>query len=113
MDVKLPKLGEGADSGTVVNVFVKEGDQVTKDYQVTVFEYPLLLQTDAKLVFPSYTNMEEKLVQDVRRVSCQNSRQTGRQTQRRSADCFVGRRRGSRRRQRKRKTNQRKTRAGA
>ena len=28
MDVKLPKLGEGADSGVVVNVFVKEGDQV-------------------------------------------------------------------------------------
>src|SRR5258706_6806742 len=31
MDLKLPPLGEGADSGTVVNVFVKEGDQITKD----------------------------------------------------------------------------------
>lgn len=29
MDVKLPNLGEGADSGTVVNVLVKEGDAVT------------------------------------------------------------------------------------
>ena len=29
MDLKLPPLGEGADSGTVVNLFVKEGDQVT------------------------------------------------------------------------------------
>ena len=28
MDVKLPKLGEGAESGTVVSLFVKEGDQV-------------------------------------------------------------------------------------
>jgi pyruvate dehydrogenase E2 component (dihydrolipoamide acetyltransferase) len=28
MDVKLPKLGEGADSGVVVNIFVKEGDTV-------------------------------------------------------------------------------------
>lgn len=28
MDVKLPKLGEGADSGVVVNIFVKEGDAV-------------------------------------------------------------------------------------
>lgn len=29
MDVKLPKLGEGADSGTVVNLLVKAGDTVT------------------------------------------------------------------------------------
>ena len=34
MDVKLPKLGEGADSGVVVNVFVKEGDTVAKDQPV-------------------------------------------------------------------------------
>ena len=30
MDVKLPKLGEGADSGVVVNILVKEGDEITK-----------------------------------------------------------------------------------
>ena len=29
MDVKLPNLGEGADSGTVVNIFVKVGDTVS------------------------------------------------------------------------------------
>jgi hypothetical protein len=28
MDIKLPRLGEGADSGTVVSIFVKLGDQV-------------------------------------------------------------------------------------
>ena len=28
MDLKLPKLGEGADSGTVVTVFVKAGDAI-------------------------------------------------------------------------------------
>ncbi|PQO28851.1 hypothetical protein [Blastopirellula marina] len=44
-------------------------NQVTRDFNVTVFEYPLLLQTDAKLVFPSYTGQEEKFIQDVRRVS--------------------------------------------
>ena len=38
MDVKLPKLGEGADSGTVVNVFVKEGDQIVKDQPVIELE---------------------------------------------------------------------------
>ena len=31
MDLKLPNLGEGADSGTVVNLFVKEGDQISKN----------------------------------------------------------------------------------
>jgi pyruvate dehydrogenase E2 component (dihydrolipoyllysine-residue acetyltransferase) len=30
MDVSLPKLGEGADSGTVVSVLVKDGDEVKK-----------------------------------------------------------------------------------
>jgi pyruvate dehydrogenase E2 component (dihydrolipoamide acetyltransferase) len=38
MDLKLPNLGEGADSGVVVNVFVKEGDQVAKDQAVIELE---------------------------------------------------------------------------
>ena len=38
MDLKLPNLGEGADSGTVVNIFVKEGDQLTKDQPVLELE---------------------------------------------------------------------------
>jgi len=38
MDLKLPPLGEGADSGTVVNLFVKEGDQLTKDQAVLELE---------------------------------------------------------------------------
>lgn len=38
MDVKLPKLGEGADSGVVVNVFVKEGDQIAKGQAIIELE---------------------------------------------------------------------------
>src|SRR3954470_7652196 len=38
MDVKLPHLGEGADSGTVVNLFVKKGDQITKDQPILELE---------------------------------------------------------------------------
>ena len=38
MDVKLPHLGEGADSGTVVNLFVKEGDQIVKDQPILELE---------------------------------------------------------------------------
>jgi len=38
MDVRLPRLGEGADSGVVAAVFVKEGDQVKKDQPVLELE---------------------------------------------------------------------------
>jgi len=38
MDLKLPNLGEGADSGTVVTVFVKEGDTITKDQPILELE---------------------------------------------------------------------------
>ena len=38
MDVKLPNLGEGADSGTVINILVKEGDRVEKDQPIIELE---------------------------------------------------------------------------
>jgi pyruvate dehydrogenase E2 component (dihydrolipoyllysine-residue acetyltransferase) len=38
MDLKLPHLGEGADSGTVVNLFVKQGDLIAKDQPVLELE---------------------------------------------------------------------------
>jgi len=42
-----------------------ESDQ----YEVSVFDFPRLVQADAKLDFPDYTEMENKVVQDVRRVN--------------------------------------------
>jgi len=38
VDLKLPNLGEGADSGTVVNVFVKVGAQISKDQPIIELE---------------------------------------------------------------------------
>ena len=38
MDVRLPRLGEGADSGTVSTIFVKEGDAVKKDQSILELE---------------------------------------------------------------------------
>ena len=38
MDVKLPKLGEGADNGVVVGIFVKEGDTVAKGQTIMELE---------------------------------------------------------------------------
>jgi pyruvate dehydrogenase E2 component (dihydrolipoamide acetyltransferase) len=38
MDVKLPRLGEGAESGTVVNILVTEGQRVQKDQNILELE---------------------------------------------------------------------------
>src|SRR5438105_13263933 len=38
MDLKLPNLGEGPDSGTIVNLFVKEGDQISKEQPILELE---------------------------------------------------------------------------
>ncbi len=38
MEIRIPNLGEGADSGSVVNIFVKEGDKVTKDQTLIELE---------------------------------------------------------------------------
>ena len=38
MDVRLPKLGEGAESGTVVNIMVKEGDAIEKGQTILELE---------------------------------------------------------------------------
>lgn len=38
MDIRLPNLGEGADSGVVVNILVKEGDTIAKDQTILELE---------------------------------------------------------------------------
>ena len=38
MDVKLPKLGEGADSGVVVGLLVKEGDAIKEGQTIIELE---------------------------------------------------------------------------
>ncbi|HEX5103239.1 MAG TPA: hypothetical protein VFV87_05485, partial [Pirellulaceae bacterium] len=48
---------------------VELGGQTSPTYHITVFEYPRLEKADARLVFPAYTKLPEKLVQDVRTVS--------------------------------------------
>jgi hypothetical protein len=43
--------------------------QSSETFHVGVFEYPELERTDAKLVFPSYTSLEPKTVEDIRHVT--------------------------------------------
>ena len=38
MDIRLPSLGEGADSGVVVNILVKEGETIQKDQTIIELE---------------------------------------------------------------------------
>ncbi|MBU3759566.1 MAG: branched-chain alpha-keto acid dehydrogenase subunit E2 [Candidatus Omnitrophica bacterium] len=38
MDIRIPRLGEGADNGTVISLFVKEGDKVEKNQTILELE---------------------------------------------------------------------------
>src|SRR6267154_6115952 len=65
MDVKLPHLGEGADSGTVVNLFVKEGDQIAKDQAILELEnekaVATIPSTEAGVVEKIYVKAGDKI----------------------------------------------------
>lgn len=60
MDLKLPHLGEGADSGTVVNLFVKEGDTLTKDQAVLELENEKAVATIPSSVSGTVTKLYVK-----------------------------------------------------
>src|SRR6266850_3125173 len=65
MDLKLPHLGEGADSGTVVNLFVKEGDQIAKDQPILELEnekaVATIPSTEAGVVAKIYVKAGDKI----------------------------------------------------
>jgi pyruvate dehydrogenase E2 component (dihydrolipoamide acetyltransferase) len=77
MDVKLPNLGEGADTGTVVNLFVKEGDQVTKDQPLLELEnekaVATIPSTGAGVVTKVYVKAGDKISVGARLVSLSES----------------------------------------
>ena len=41
----------------------------TRDYAIEVYDLPALARIDAKIVYPAYTGLPEKLVEDTRRIS--------------------------------------------
>ncbi|MGN6641945.1 MAG: biotin/lipoyl-containing protein, partial [Verrucomicrobiota bacterium] len=80
MDVKLPNLGEGADSGTVVNLFVKEGDQVAKDQPILELEnekaVATIPSTGAGVVTKIFVKTGDKISVGQRLVSLSESGKT-------------------------------------
>ncbi len=52
-----------------VKYWIEFAEQKSDEFEVAVFDYPDLVRTDAKLDFPDYTKLADKVVQDVRRLS--------------------------------------------
>jgi hypothetical protein len=49
--------------------YVEYADQRSRDYRISVYERPVLTRADAKIIFPSYTKLPEKVIKDTRQVS--------------------------------------------
>jgi pyruvate dehydrogenase E2 component (dihydrolipoamide acetyltransferase) len=73
MDVKLPHLGEGADSGTVINLLVKEGDRIEKDQPILELEnekaVATIPSTAAGVVSKLYVKTGDKISAGQRLIS--------------------------------------------
>ena len=41
----------------------------SRDYRISIYERPVLTRADAKIIFPSYTKLPEKVIKDTRQVS--------------------------------------------
>ena len=48
---------------------VEFGTEQSRDFTVNVFEYPALQRSDARIVYPAYTSLPEKRIEETRRVS--------------------------------------------
>jgi len=68
-------LSDPVFGGTIADVTenlryrIAYGDQASREYAVTVFEFPRLERSDAELEFPAYTRQEPKRIEDTRRLS--------------------------------------------
>ncbi len=48
---------------------VEYADRSTREYTISIYERPELVRADAKIVYPAYTKLPEKTVEDTRQVS--------------------------------------------
>jgi len=48
---------------------IEYANRRTVDYRISIYEHPALTRADAKIVYPAFTNLPEKVIRDTRRVS--------------------------------------------
>ncbi len=49
--------------------YIEYADKRSRDYRISIYERPVLTRADAKIIFPSYTKLPEKVIKDTRQVS--------------------------------------------
>jgi len=49
--------------------YIEYEDKRSRDYKISIYERPVLTRADAKIIFPSYTKLPEKVIKDTRQVS--------------------------------------------
>jgi len=49
--------------------YVEYADKRSRDFTISIYERPVLTRADAKIIFPSYTKLPEKVIKDTRQVS--------------------------------------------
>ena len=49
--------------------YIEYADKRSRDYKINIYERPVLTRADAKIIFPSYTKLPEKVIKDTRQVS--------------------------------------------
>ena len=49
--------------------YIEYANQRSRDYRISVYQRPVLTRADAKIVFPPYTKLPEKVIKDTRQVS--------------------------------------------
>lgn len=57
------------DVGADLTYWVEYGERRTREFRVTVFDYPRLERVDARLDYPAYTGLESKTIADTRRIT--------------------------------------------
>jgi hypothetical protein len=68
-------LNDAVFGGIIQNVsrdmiyHVEYAGRRTRDYRITVYDYPALTRADAKIIYPSYTKLPERVVLNTRQIS--------------------------------------------
>ena len=56
---------------------IEYANKRTRDYRISIYEHPTLTRADAKIVYPEFTRLPEKIIRDTRQVSAVEGSQIG------------------------------------